>query len=217
GAQVRGTRFCCGLRAWNSDPELYRKTSVISPVESRVLTMLSPSLPPGRVCTWTVMSGFLAWKAAARPCAGLVLPSLLSTRKLSVAPPLLSLEPRLPALQAPSTRMQATTAARSGIGRHGLARLMSGPPRRRPLVGSGTCGCEPIQSPSCQYDELSCDPGGALTLILLPVPNGLKRIRARLRVQEAGQAGMEGLPAADQAGRCERVDQGAPRRVEQES
>ena len=63
---VSGTRFCWGLRAWNSEPELYRKTSVISPVESRVLTMLSPSAPPGRVCTWTVMSGFLAWKAAAQ-------------------------------------------------------------------------------------------------------------------------------------------------------
>ena len=66
---------------------MYRKTSVISPVESRVLTMLSPSLPPGRCCTWTVMSGFLAWKASARPSAGLTLPSALSTRKVSVVAP----------------------------------------------------------------------------------------------------------------------------------
>src|SRR4029450_11161272 len=121
---VSGTRFFWGLRAWNSDPELYRKTSVISPVESRVLTMLSPSAPPGRCCTWTVMSGFLAWKASARPCAGLVLPSLLSTRKVSVVPPPLSLEPRLPELQGPSARMQVPVAAKSETGRHLLANLM---------------------------------------------------------------------------------------------
>ena len=33
------------------------KTSVMSPVESRVLTMLSPSPPPGRVCTSIVIPG----------------------------------------------------------------------------------------------------------------------------------------------------------------
>ena len=73
------------------------------------------------------MSGFLAWKASARPSAGLTLPSALSTRKVSVvAPPSSSLEPRLPALQAPRARMQATVAARSGTGRQSLANLMSG-------------------------------------------------------------------------------------------
>ena len=41
------------------------KTSVMSPVDSRVLTMLSPSVPPGRVSTLTVMSGFFAVKSLA--------------------------------------------------------------------------------------------------------------------------------------------------------
>src|SRR4029453_1085911 len=124
---VIGVRFCLGFRAWNREPELYRKTSVISPVDSRVLTMLSPSLPPGRVCTWTVMSGFLAWKAAPRACAGLRLASALSTRKVRVVPPpLSSLEPRLPALQAVSARAQAGVAATGETGRRYLANLMSG-------------------------------------------------------------------------------------------
>ena len=43
------------------------KTSVMSPVDSRVLTMLSPSPPCGRVSTLTVMSGFFAVKSLARP------------------------------------------------------------------------------------------------------------------------------------------------------
>ncbi len=37
----------------------------MSPVDSRVLTMLSPSVPPGRVSTLTVMFGFLAVKSLA--------------------------------------------------------------------------------------------------------------------------------------------------------
>ncbi len=56
---------CSGAIAWNSDPELYPNTSVMSPVDSRVLTMLSPSVPPGRVSTLMVMSGFLAVKSLA--------------------------------------------------------------------------------------------------------------------------------------------------------
>jgi hypothetical protein len=43
---------------------------------------------------------------------------------LSVVPPPSSLEPKLPALQAPRARMQATVAARSETGRHLLANLM---------------------------------------------------------------------------------------------
>src|SRR5690242_14155259 len=38
---------CDGLSAWSRAPELYQNTSVISPVDNRVLTMLSPWLPPG--------------------------------------------------------------------------------------------------------------------------------------------------------------------------
>ena len=66
--------------AWNSEPELYTKTSVMSPVDSRVLTMLSPSPPCGRVSTLTVMSGFFAVKSLASCSAVLTVSSLLSTR-----------------------------------------------------------------------------------------------------------------------------------------
>ncbi len=55
GWSSSGTRFLVGLMAWNSEPELYMKTSVMSPVDSRVLMRLSPSLPPGRVSTLIVM------------------------------------------------------------------------------------------------------------------------------------------------------------------
>ena len=47
------------------------------------------------------------------------------------------LEPRLPALQAPRARMQATVAARSETGRHDLANLMSDLQGLRPLAQSG--------------------------------------------------------------------------------
>src|SRR6266536_2457305 len=38
---------------WKSDPELYSKTSSMSPVDRRVFTTLSPSAPCGRVSTLT--------------------------------------------------------------------------------------------------------------------------------------------------------------------
>ena len=46
GSPDRSTSVSVGFSAWSSEPELYQKMSVISPVASRVLTRLSPS-PPG--------------------------------------------------------------------------------------------------------------------------------------------------------------------------
>src|SRR5919107_3069499 len=102
GWSSSGTRFFSGAIAWNSEPELYWKTSLMSPVDSRVLMMLSPSLPPGRVSVLIVTFGFLALKSLASWSAILMVCSVLVIRKDSVTfpPLLLSLEPRLPALQA---------------------------------------------------------------------------------------------------------------------
>src|SRR4051812_25185807 len=112
--------------AWNSEPELYSNTSAMSPVDSLVLTRLSPSLPPGRLSTLTVMFGFLALKSLTTFSAALRLFSSLLVRNVSVTlPPLpLSLEPRLPALHAPSTRQLTAAAARTPA----LRNFMKEPP-----------------------------------------------------------------------------------------
>ena len=60
GSPVRSTSVCDGLSACRSEPELYQKMSVMSPVASLVLTMLSPSVPPGRLWTLMVTFGFFA-------------------------------------------------------------------------------------------------------------------------------------------------------------
>ena len=57
GSPERSTSDSVGFSACSSEPELYQKMSVISPVESRVLTMLSPSVPPGRVSISNVTFG----------------------------------------------------------------------------------------------------------------------------------------------------------------
>ena len=56
----RLTSVSSGLSACKSEPELYWKTSSISPVARRVFMTLSPSAPCGRVSTSMVMSGFSA-------------------------------------------------------------------------------------------------------------------------------------------------------------
>src|SRR5215831_8741435 len=72
GWSVSGCSVWSGCRAWNRDPVLYRNTSSMVPVDKRVLTRLSPSVPPGRVSTLTVIVGFALWKAAARSFANFV-------------------------------------------------------------------------------------------------------------------------------------------------
>ena len=57
GSPETSTSDSAGLSACSSEPELYQKMSVISPVESRVLTMLSPSVPPSRVSISKVTFG----------------------------------------------------------------------------------------------------------------------------------------------------------------
>ena len=57
GSPERSTSVSVGFSAWSSEPELYQKMSVISPVARRVLTMLSPSVPPGRVSMAMVTFG----------------------------------------------------------------------------------------------------------------------------------------------------------------
>src|SRR4051812_15617787 len=71
-SSVSGWRVVSGCSACSSEPELYRKTSFMSPVERRVLIRLSPSVPPGRVSTLTVMDGFALWKPVARSLANFV-------------------------------------------------------------------------------------------------------------------------------------------------
>ena len=46
GSFERSTSVSAGCKAWSSEPELYQKISFMSPVARRVLTMLSPSVPP---------------------------------------------------------------------------------------------------------------------------------------------------------------------------
>src|SRR5215471_10694406 len=72
GWSVSGCSVWSGRRAWNRDPVLYRNTSSMVPVDKRVLTRLSPSVPPGRVSTLTVIVGFALWNAAARSVANFV-------------------------------------------------------------------------------------------------------------------------------------------------
>src|SRR6266536_5738605 len=93
----------------------------MSPVDSRVLMMLSPSVPPGRVSTFTVMPGFLAEKSFASCSASftswywLVVRYVISTEPL----PELSLEPRLPALHAVrASELTARTARPIAPGRN---------------------------------------------------------------------------------------------------
>jgi len=65
GSADRSTSVRSGLIARRSEPVLYMKMSFITPVARRVLTRLSPSLPPGRVSISMAMSGFAAMKSAA--------------------------------------------------------------------------------------------------------------------------------------------------------
>ena len=57
GSPDRSTSVSVGFSAWSSEPELYQKMSVISPVARRVLTRLSPSVPPGCVSISMVTFG----------------------------------------------------------------------------------------------------------------------------------------------------------------
>src|SRR5262245_5343352 len=107
----KATRFCSGLSAWNREPELYAKTFAMSPVANRVLTMLSPSPPCGRVSTFTLMPEFLALKAFARASEFFTVDGSLSTRNDTVVPS--SLDPRSPALHAPRARRAAAATARA--------------------------------------------------------------------------------------------------------
>ena len=60
GSPLRSTSVSDGLSACSSEPELYQKMSVISPVASLVLTRLSPSVPPGWVSISIVTFGWSA-------------------------------------------------------------------------------------------------------------------------------------------------------------
>jgi hypothetical protein len=96
-----------GLSDCSSEPELYQNTSVISPVDSRVLTTLSPSVPCGRVSVLILIVGLAFWKASTSPLACVRVDSLLSIRKDSVTVP----PPESPPDSPPEP--QAVTAARA--------------------------------------------------------------------------------------------------------
>ena len=96
------------------------KTSAISPVASFVFTRLSPSEPPGRVSSLTVMLGLAAWKASITAFALATSVSEDPWRNvISVAPALPSplLLPRLPALQPANSSTPAVPAAISATPR----------------------------------------------------------------------------------------------------
>src|SRR6478609_8159253 len=101
--------FLAGSSAAISEPELYWNTSVMSPVASRVLTMLSPSVPWARVSSFTVTPVFLALNASISACSGLTVWSELSASTVMVvapaAPPAaVLLVPSEPAEQADNSR-----------------------------------------------------------------------------------------------------------------
>src|SRR3954468_17201783 len=102
-------------------------TSAMSPAESRVLTRLSPSDPPGRVSCLMVMLGFAAVKALITAFALATSVSVVPVRNVIVVLAALpelpgSLLPRLPALQPAATRALVAAKATSAT------------PRRRPDV-----------------------------------------------------------------------------------
>src|SRR5687767_14342821 len=87
--------------------------SVMSPVDSRVLTMLSPSPPCGRLSTLMDSSGYLALNAFASASAVLTVDGSLSTRYDSAVPSP-SLSPRLPGVHA-VTASRPDTAASNAV------------------------------------------------------------------------------------------------------
>src|SRR6266516_2580680 len=133
GSLVTGRRLFCGLICWNSDPELYRRTSSMAPVDRRVFTRLSSSVPPGPMSSLMVILGLAAWKSLASCCAVLMACSVLPTMKLSVTAPFLpELEPRLPELQAVTAREHTARAASAHRKRRRrVAENLIVPPERR--------------------------------------------------------------------------------------
>src|SRR5688500_18151777 len=82
----------------------------MSPVDSRVLTTLSPSPPCGRVSILTESSGYLALNAFASASAVLTVDGSLSMR-YDRAVPSPSLSPRLPGVHAPAANRPNTAAS----------------------------------------------------------------------------------------------------------
>src|SRR4029453_13437931 len=110
------------------------KTSAISPVESRVLTRLSPSEPPGRVSCLTVMFGLAAWKAAITAFALATSVSVAPVRNVIVVAPALPsplLLPRLPALHPAANSVVAAARAGRPPPRRPFLLNLIGPPGRR--------------------------------------------------------------------------------------
>src|SRR5437868_3087830 len=66
------------------------------PVAKRVLTRLSPSVPPGRVSTLTVIVGFALWNAAARSVANFVAAGSFPAASNEIVTGPLELEPLEP-------------------------------------------------------------------------------------------------------------------------
>src|SRR5215207_3244725 len=106
----------------------------MSPVDSRVFTRLSPSEPPGRESSLTVISGLAALKASIIALALATSVSVLPWRNVIVtapaeppAPPS-SLLPRLPALQPAANSTLAVAMATSAAWRGpDLLKLMEPP------------------------------------------------------------------------------------------
>src|SRR5215467_9480574 len=127
GWSVSGCSVWSGCRAWNRDPVLYRNTSSMVPVDKRVLTRLSPSVPPGRVSTLTVIVGFAEWKAAAMSFANFVaagsFPPAISV--IVVGPfELLELDEQATSIPPTRARLPSATATRIGVRRANMKYLL---------------------------------------------------------------------------------------------
>jgi hypothetical protein len=124
-----------GSSAWSRDPELYQKTSSIEPVDSFVLTRLSPSVPPGWISVLTVTPGFAFWKASTTDFAALMVAAVLSMNRLIVLPPF---EPPPPPelLVPPRPELQAVMVINAPTATPAVASLrpaifIGEPPERR--------------------------------------------------------------------------------------
>src|SRR3954470_23419013 len=123
GSPVRSTSVWDGLSACRSEPELYQKTSCMSPVDSLVFTRLSPWVPGGRVSVLTVTPGFAFWKASTTSCADLTTSAALPMSSVSVPPPLPPPAALLDEFAPPSPELHAVIVTRAAAAAPAVASL----------------------------------------------------------------------------------------------
>src|SRR5215467_15569404 len=94
------------------------------PVDKRVLTRLSPSVPPGRVSTLTVIVGFALWNAAAMSFANFVaagsLPPAINEMVTGPFALLFELDEQAASIPPTRARLPSTTATRAAVRRENM-------------------------------------------------------------------------------------------------